>query len=62
LKNELKKLKDKKYDFKKDNVETIKKLNNKLNNYSNNIDKDTKCLFEEKNKEKIDNFNQNNEQ
>jgi hypothetical protein len=59
LKNELRELNDKYYNLKKDNDETIENLNIKLSNYSNDIDNDTKCSIEEKNKEEIDNFNQN---
>merc|ERR1712169_169456 len=44
------------------NNEKIEKLNIKLNNYSSDIDKDKKVLIEEKNKQEIDNFNQNKKQ
>jgi len=37
-------------------------LNIKLSNYSSDIDKDKKVLIEEKNKQEIDNFNQNKKQ
>jgi len=56
----LKELKDKYYTLKIDNKETIKKLYDKLNNYSSDID--NKCLSEDKNNDEIYNFNQNNEQ
>merc|ERR1712000_324384 len=47
---------------KKDNKETIEKLNIKLSNYSNEIDKDKQNLIEEKNKQEIDIFNKNKDQ
>jgi len=54
--------KNKYYNLKKENDETIEKLNIKLSNYSSDIDKDKKVLIEEKNKQEIDNFNQNKKQ
>merc|ERR1712169_159859 len=62
LKNELKEMKDKYSNLKEDNNEIIEKLNIKLSNYSSDIDKDKKVLIEEKNKQEIDNFNQNKKQ
>lgn len=61
MKNELNEFKNKFHNLKKDSNESIHVLNIKLNNYSTSIDKDTKYLIEEKNKDDIDIFNQNKE-
>jgi len=58
----LKELNIKYSNLKNNNNEKIEKLNIKLNNYSSDIGKDKKLLIEEKNKQEIDNFNQNKKQ
>ena len=58
----MKESKDKYNNLKKENNETIEKLNIKLNNYSTEIDKDKKYLIEEENKIETEIFNRNKEQ